>query len=378
MKIAILETIVSSGHEVEFDRGLVKELKNKGHEPCFFVPEDFEFKADYDTPVEYLEGGPAISYRKAGFIKKIFLSVTREYRRIRWFNSALEIAKKNNYDCIFIPTATPRYLKTLLRSKIAEYSIPFFVNIHVFSFEKKGRLGQFLSLAKKLEKYKNVFLTICSPNHLMENTPNTEYVDPPFYEPSLIEPKGEYDGHEPVRIGLYGFYREDDNIKKLLKIFSNADFKVPVKLIMQTVTENDKDQLSCEKVVEEYKSNSRFEFTDRRFYGKEWQEAISNVDVILAPYSSIHYYYTYSAMCFNALGFKKPVILAPNVNPTVIEKFKVGLTLNFDDETVLKADLEKFINNFKEDYPTYLSEINKAAQVYNYSNFTRLFETKGK
>ena len=42
MKIAILESIVMpAGHEVEFDRILVEELKKQGHEPVFFVPEAF-------------------------------------------------------------------------------------------------------------------------------------------------------------------------------------------------------------------------------------------------------------------------------------------------------------------------------------------------
>ena len=45
MRIAILESIVMpAGHEVEFDRILVEELKKQGHEPVFFVPENFPFK----------------------------------------------------------------------------------------------------------------------------------------------------------------------------------------------------------------------------------------------------------------------------------------------------------------------------------------------
>ena len=45
MRVAILETIVMpAGHEVEFDRILVEELKKQGHDPRFFVPENFPFK----------------------------------------------------------------------------------------------------------------------------------------------------------------------------------------------------------------------------------------------------------------------------------------------------------------------------------------------
>ena len=40
MKIAILESIIMpAGHEVEFDRILVDELNNQGHEPVMLVPE---------------------------------------------------------------------------------------------------------------------------------------------------------------------------------------------------------------------------------------------------------------------------------------------------------------------------------------------------
>ena len=53
MRVAILESIVMpAGHEVEFDRILVEELKKQGHEPVFFVPEHFPFKLDYHCDVE--------------------------------------------------------------------------------------------------------------------------------------------------------------------------------------------------------------------------------------------------------------------------------------------------------------------------------------
>ena len=73
MRVAILETIVMpAGHEVEFDRILVEELKKQGHEPVFFVPENFPFKIDYHVPVTYLAGGEAVSYAGAGKLKKIY------------------------------------------------------------------------------------------------------------------------------------------------------------------------------------------------------------------------------------------------------------------------------------------------------------------
>ena len=81
-----------AGHEVEFDRILVDELKKQGHTPCFFVPERFPFKFDYKAEVEYLDGGEVVTYAGAGKFKKILLSICREKRRISWFNSAYDKA----------------------------------------------------------------------------------------------------------------------------------------------------------------------------------------------------------------------------------------------------------------------------------------------
>ena len=68
MRIAILESIVMpAGHEVEFDRILVEELKKQGHEPVFFVPENFPFKLDYHCDVnrKIEEALPLSETRKA-------------------------------------------------------------------------------------------------------------------------------------------------------------------------------------------------------------------------------------------------------------------------------------------------------------------------
>ena len=47
MRVAILESIIMpAGHEVEFDRMIINELKRQGHEPVLMVPENFTFKVD--------------------------------------------------------------------------------------------------------------------------------------------------------------------------------------------------------------------------------------------------------------------------------------------------------------------------------------------
>ena len=73
MRVAILESIVMpAGHEVEFDRILINELKRQGHEPVLFVPENFPFKVDYAVDVVYLEGGEVVTYAGALNGKSLF------------------------------------------------------------------------------------------------------------------------------------------------------------------------------------------------------------------------------------------------------------------------------------------------------------------
>ena len=103
MRVAILESIIMpAGHEVEFDRLLVNELKRQGHEPVLFVPENFPFKVDYDTNVVYLEGGEVVTYAGASKWKKPLLSLLREKRRRAWFNSAAKQIKKYQKNFLII------------------------------------------------------------------------------------------------------------------------------------------------------------------------------------------------------------------------------------------------------------------------------------
>ena len=47
VRIGIFENIMTpGGHEVDFDRILVEELQQRGHEVSFYVPENFEFNFD--------------------------------------------------------------------------------------------------------------------------------------------------------------------------------------------------------------------------------------------------------------------------------------------------------------------------------------------
>ena len=99
MRVAILETVkTQAGFEQEFDRLIIDELKKQGHEPILYLPEHSSLPVDFGIPIEYLKGGEIVDYEGAGKVKKIWLSIQRERRRVRWFDAAYEKACRHEVD----------------------------------------------------------------------------------------------------------------------------------------------------------------------------------------------------------------------------------------------------------------------------------------
>ena len=158
MRVAILESIIMpAGHEVEFDRILVNELKRQGHEPVFMVPQDFPFKVDYGTEIIYLEGGEVVTYAGASKWKKPFLALLRERRRRAWFTSAVKKLQAYNCDALIVPTSTYRYIKALLDTPLKDSPIPVHFIFHGIG---KGENVRFLKQAERVNKYKNIYLDV--------------------------------------------------------------------------------------------------------------------------------------------------------------------------------------------------------------------------
>ena len=165
MRVAILESIIMpAGHEVEFDRMIINELKRQGHEPVLMVPENFTFKVDYGVDVIYLEGGEVVTYAGASKWKKPFLSILRERRRRAWFTSAAKKLEEHNCDALIIPTSTYRYIKALLDTPLKHAKVPVHFIFHGIG---KGENVRFLKQAERANRYPNIYLmslpcaTIC-------------------------------------------------------------------------------------------------------------------------------------------------------------------------------------------------------------------------
>ena len=70
-------------------------------------------------------------------------------------------------------------------------------------------------------------------------------------------------------------------------------------------------------------------------------------DIILMPYGAERYRYQPSAMLFTAVGYFKPVLQSPEMNPEVLQEFKIGQAVRLDSVESFSRQLEEFINCFE-------------------------------
>lgn len=366
MRVAILESIIMpAGHEVEFDRILVNELKNQGYESVFFVPEQFPFKVDYGAEISYLNGGEVVTYAGANRFQKLFLSLKREYRRRKWFNSAYEKAMAGECDAIIIPTSTFRYLRAVLQTKLKDSPVPVYFIIHGINPREKAR---FVKQARRCEAYKNLHIKIITLRNdfIEDGLTNIDLIAPPVFKPVESVVNTNLTEHTPLTLGFFGQYRREKNVRFFLDAFKKANFTVPVKLIMQGATAMQEDSAEFEKIISEYKDVSNIEFWHKNLIGVAWEEALLGVDVIIAPYAAERYRYHWSAMLFNAIGFYKPILQSPEMNPEVLASYKVGEALDLTNEGMFISQLEHFVNTFAKEKSSYEEGLLAANRAYSH------------
>lgn len=367
MKVAILESIVMpAGHEVEFDRILVDELNAEGHKPVLLVPPHFPFKIRYNAQIDYLEGGEVVSYAGANKFTKPFLSLKREYRRRQWFDSAYRKISENHYDAIIIPTATFRYIRTLLRSELKSSSIPIYIIFHGINPQEKAN---FVNQARRCAPYTNIKLRVISLRNDFKNDDlqNLGLIPPPVYQPQYAPISSHLKCHNPLRLGFFGQYRREKNVRFFLDAFKKAQFTTPVKLIMQGATAREEDSEEFEKIIDEYVEVPNIEFWHKNLLGEEWEKALLKADVIIAPYAAERYRYHPSAMLFTAIGFYKPVLQSPEMNPEVLASYCVGEALDLSNLDAFTHQLERFVNEFPQKMPQYAEGIKEANEAFSHA-----------
>lgn len=360
MRVAILESIVMpAGHEVEFDRILVEELKKQGHEPVFFVPENFPFKLDYHCDVEYLDGGEVVTYAGAGKLKKIFLSMRRERRRVAWFNSAYEKACAHHCDAIIIPTGTWRYIRTILHSKLKASPVPVYTIFHGINPHEQPK---FEKQARKVEPYKQIRLKVITLRNDFKNSglKNVDLILPPVFKPWQLPVNKHLSFKPPIKIGFFGQFRKEKNLGFFLEAFTKAKFSVPVELIVQGATAKPEDGELFEQFARDYKQYKNITFWHKNLIGLEWQKALLSVDTIMMPYAAERYRYHWGAMLFTAIGFYKPILASPELNPEVLQKFNIGKAVDLSSVEAFSKQLEEFIDDLVQNTETYQQGLDAA------------------
>ena len=372
MKLAIFENIMTpGGHEVEFDRILVEEFRALGHEVEFYVPENFVFRFDYQTPVTRLKGD-AVTYTKSRGLKKLLAAAKREFNRQRWYSQLLILQKK--FDALIVPTSTYRYLRSLNYSDLKKISVPLIFILHGIN---PTEAPKFLAEADKLAKNKNikpVVLTF-SDNIFGERRDNIYTIYPPTYTARDLKfiPKISAAG-EVLKVGFFGQYRREKNLRGLLEVFLKGNYTRKVELQVQGSTMHQEDSDDFEKIIAQYRGVEGLSFLHKGLIGAEWQQAILNVDALLMPYSATRYLYHWGGMLFTAIGFGKPVVASNDMNPEVFKLYRVGETFQSGDLNELSRVLETFINDFDKNFPIYEKNLQAAGEDFSPVNFARRLE----
>lgn len=358
MRFAIMECVVTpGGHEIDYDRILVEELTALGHTVEFYVPEGHEFKWNYGVPVHYISGR-GVSYAGAKGLKKIYLSAKREINRQRWYRKMRALSDTDCFDAIIFPSATYRYLRALSLSPLKYAKIPVLFLMHGLTPKECNRLNH---EAKKLAQQGNIRIGVqtFAMNKLTLQGDNIELYAPPNYVPRDIVWKGRVQRADALKLGFFGQYRKEKNLEALLDAYINCDFTRPVKLIVQGATQTKCDAEDFVRIMKKYDQASNLEFLHRPLIGIEWQKAVSSIDTLVIPYGNDRYLYHTSAILSNAMGYKKTVISADNVNPEILKEYQIGVSFKNGNNQALKEAIEMFVNTYDKKVDLYQSELNR-------------------
>jgi glycosyltransferase involved in cell wall biosynthesis len=381
MRWAIFENIMTpGGHEIEFDRLLVKELQGLGHEVFFCVPEDFVFSADYGVSVKRL-GGKTVTYTGAKGLTKLLRSVKREWRRQGWYRELLSMAQAGDMDAVLVPTSTYRYLRALNRNPLKNSPVPIIFILHGIN---PGEAPKFFREAEKLLPCRNVRLAVLNfaDDVLGRRLANVCPLRPPTYTPRDIDWSPEIEGRKrlkefvagearELKLGFFGQYRREKRLEEFLRIFAKLNFTRPVKLLVQGSTMDPRDGEAFDKISREFSGDSRLEFWHRALVGAEWQQAIADADALLMPYSAPRYRYHWGGMLFTAIGSEKPTVASDDLNPEVWQSYKIGATFKSGDWNDLARCLTDFVNDFDANAATYAAELARAAKDFAPTNLAR-------
>ena len=370
MRIAIFENIMTpGGHEVDFDRILVEELRVLGHEVCFFVPEGFRFAMDYHVPFHTLKG-EVVSYTGVTGLRKLVRTVRRELHRMSWYQQLYAAAKRGEVDAILVPTSTYRYLRALKRSVLRNAPVPVLFILHGINPHEAPK---FLHACDALADCPNIRPTVLTftSDIFGERRANIRTIYPPAFTPRDIDwrpAKGDAchaKEDRPLVIGFFGQYRREKRLEDFLEAYLAGRYTRPVRLLVQGATMHPEDAEDFSRIIAKYRDREGITFLHKGLIGAAWQEAIAAVDALLMPYSAPRYRYHWGGMLFTAIGFQKPVVASDDMNPEVFAAYRIGQTFPSGDLAALAACMEDFINHYDEEAEQYAQALEAAARAYS-------------
>jgi glycosyltransferase involved in cell wall biosynthesis len=370
MRIAIFESIMTpGGHEVDFDRLIVEELRALGHEVTFYVPQDFVFRFDYKVPVRRLPGKTA-SYEGVKGWRKVLNSLKRELNRQYCYRGLFQAVVRGEFDACIVPTSTYRYLRALKLSPLKAPPVPFVFIQHGLN---PGEVDAYFREADNLAASDNIKLVVLTfgSDILGRRRPNVHCLFPPAYTARDLDYKPAINKECPLRLGLFGQYRREKNLDAFLDTYLSCTFSVPVELMVQGATVHPDDAADFERIIAKYDGKRDISFLHKGLFAREWQEAIAGLHALVMPYGAERYRYHWAGMLFTAIGFYRPVVASAAINPEVFAQFDIGITFPGPGAPTLKDALEQFVNTYPAKADTYEEELAKANQAYSPAGFVK-------
>lgn len=96
-----------------------------------------------------------------------------------------------------------------------------------------------------------------------------------------------------------------------------------------------------------------------------------SVDAIMMPYAAERYRYHWGAMLFTAIGFYKPVLASPELNPEVLQQFNIGKAVDLTSIPAFTKQLEEFIDDLVQNTEVYQKNLDAANEAYSQENLIK-------
>jgi len=288
----------------------------------------------------------------------------REKRRVAWLDSACRKGAAGKCDAVIVPTNSWRVMRSIRHSILKDSKVPFLFMFHGIMPKDRQR---FCDGVRSLREYPKVHLGalgLQTDFPELTDCPHFHTIMAPVYVPFDLPVTPEFHIHTPLRLGFFGQYRREKNLDFFLQAFVKAQFTTPVTLTVQGATATQADSDDFERLRNEYASYTNIHFLHKNLLGMEWQQEIMNIDVMLLPYGAERYRYQPSAMLFTAIGYYKPVLQSPEMNPEILQEFTIGEAVRLDSVEVFSRQLENFVNTFPDHQETYRQGLLGANEKY--------------